>query len=319
MSVLFTFPGQGAQVPGMLHALPDHAGVSATLDEAAEALHDDPLKLDTQQALTSTVAVQLCLLISGVAMARALIAQGGGPDMVAGLSIGAYPAAVVSGALDFADAVHLVARRGKLMEQAFPVGFGMAALIGLDRQHVEALIASAHSAAMPVFLANVNASRQMVISGSDEALRMAMARALECGATKVERLAVNVPSHCELLDQSAQEMRTAFSQTKLSTPGIAYLSTSRARALFEPAQIAIDLAENMARQVNWPDTARLAWERGARLAVEMPPGAVLTNLTAPVFAEGLCISCDSNRLDTLLELIARDHAAGDRHRIPPAA
>jgi len=311
MIVLFTFPGQGAQVPGMLHTLPDHPVVSATLAEATEALHDDPLKLDTQQALTSTVAVQLCLLISGVAMARTLAAQGGAPDMVTGLSIGAYPAAVIAGALDFADAVRMVARRGRLMERAYPAGYGMAAIIGLDRQQVEDLIASVHTAAMPVYLANVNASRQMVVSGSDAALRSVMTRALDGGATKVDRLAVSVPSHCELFDQAAQDMRLAFSQTRMSAPKAVYLSASRARAMFDPALIAIDLAENMARQVNWPDTARLAWERGARLAVEMPPGAVLTNLTAPVFAEGLCISCNANRLDSLLELIVREHSIGE--------
>jgi malonate decarboxylase epsilon subunit len=312
MSVLFTFPGQGAQVPGMLHMLPDHPAVSATLAEAADALHDDPLKLDTQQALASTVAVQLCLLISGVAMAHTLIARGGAPDMVTGLSIGAYPAAVVAGTLDFADAVRLVARRGQLMERAYPAGYGMAAIIGLDRQQVEELIASIHSAATPVYLANVNASRQMVISGSDAALQTVMARALDSGATKVDRLAVSVPSHCELFDQAAQDMRVAFSQTRMAAPKAVYLSASRARAMFDPALIAIDLAENMARQVNWPDTARLAWERGARLAVEMPPGAVLTNLTAAVFADGLCVSCNANRLDTLLGLIAREHSVGDR-------
>ena len=131
MSVLFTFPGQGAQRPGMLHALPNDAAVAATLAEVAGVLQHDPLLLDTAAALASTRAVQLCLLIAGVAMARSLAAQGALPDMVAGFSIGEYPAAVVAGALDFADAVQLVARRGQLMEESYPSGYGMAAIIGL--------------------------------------------------------------------------------------------------------------------------------------------------------------------------------------------
>ena len=72
MSVLFTFPGQGAQRPGMLHALPDHAETARTLDEASAALGRDVAALDTDAALRSTVAVQLCLLVAGVAMALRL-------------------------------------------------------------------------------------------------------------------------------------------------------------------------------------------------------------------------------------------------------
>ena len=109
MSVLFTFPGQGAQKPGMLHALPDHPETARTLLEATAALGRDVLALDDAAALRSTVAVQLALLVAGVAFARVLAAEGAAPGMVAGLSIGAWPAAVAAGVLDFADAVRLVA------------------------------------------------------------------------------------------------------------------------------------------------------------------------------------------------------------------
>jgi malonate decarboxylase epsilon subunit len=79
--------------------------------------------------------------------------------------------------------------------------------------------------------------------------------------------------------------------------------------LYEPARIADDLANNMARQVHWADTARLAWERGARLAVEMPSGSVLTGLTAPVFTEGHAIACENTAIETVLALIKREATA----------
>lgn len=125
MSSLFAFPGQGAQQPGMLQALPVAPEVRACLDEAAEVLGQDLARLDSAEALRSTRAVQLCLLIAGVASARLLLARSPVPDYVAGLSIGAYPAAVVAGALDFADALRLVALRGELMQRAYPQGYGM--------------------------------------------------------------------------------------------------------------------------------------------------------------------------------------------------
>ncbi|HTD04101.1 malonate decarboxylase subunit epsilon [Undibacterium sp.] len=306
--ILFTFPGQGAQRPGMLHSLPDHPAVTRTLEETLDALHDDPLNLDTSKALESTIAVQLCLLVAGVAMGRFFVAHNVGPHMVAGLSIGAYPAAVIAGVLEYPDAVRLVALRGQLMESAYPCGYGMAAIVGLDRYQLEPLIAHVHTPAAPVYLANLNASRQLVIAGADEAMGLVMRLALGQGATKAERLAVGVPSHCELFDAAAVEMRTAFLEVAVRRPNLAYLSSSIARALFEPESIADDLANNMARQVHWFETARLAWERGARLALEMPSGSVLTNLTAPVFTDGQTVCCDNNRIDTLLALLSREQA-----------
>lgn len=305
MSVLFTFPGQGAQRPGMLHRLPDHAEVARTLDEARAVLGIDPLQLDTVDALASSQAVQLCLLIAGVAMARRLAASGAEPDMVAGLSIGAYPAAAVAGALDFQDAVSLVAQRGKLMDEAYPHGYGMAAIVGLMQQQLEALIAQVHTRSKPVYLANLNAEQQFVIAGADDALQAVMELALAHGASKAERLAVSVPSHCELFNEAAASMRTAFYHIEVRRPRIAFLSSSAARLLSDPRRITEDLAGNMARQVHWADTARLAWERGARLAVEMPSGAVLTNLTASVFREGHAVCCENTPIDTILTLITR--------------
>jgi malonate decarboxylase epsilon subunit len=309
VSVLFTFPGQGAQKAGMLHALPAHPETGRTLRETAAVLGRDPLELDNAAALASTVAVQLCLLAAGVAMARVLEAQGAGPDMVAGLSIGAYPAAVVAGTLDYPDAVALVARRAALMEQGYPRGYGMSAVSGLDQGQLAPLIAQVHAAASPVYLANLNAPRQLVIAGADGALQRVAALALAAGATRAERLAVSVPSHCELLATQAQAMRIAFDGVALRGPLRTYISGSSARVLFGPERIRDDLAGNMARQVHWYDTARHAWERGARLAVEMPSGAVLTGLTAPVFETGLALSCDNTRIDTVVALIRRERGS----------
>ena len=124
------FPGQGAQQPGMLQRLPRE-----TLVEASDVLGEDVLLLDSAEALRTTRAVQLCLLIAGTAASRQLLQHGLTADYVAGLSIGAYPAAVVAGALSFSDALHLVSLRGELMQQAYPQGFGMTAIIGLRSGH----------------------------------------------------------------------------------------------------------------------------------------------------------------------------------------
>ncbi|OPA82666.1 malonate decarboxylase subunit epsilon [Pseudomonas fluorescens] len=299
MSSLLVFPGQGAQRPGMLQSLP-----AEVLDEASQALGEDARALDGAKALESTRAVQLCLLIAGVAHARLLQHT---PDYVAGLSIGAYPAAVIAGALDFADAVRLVSLRGELMQQAYPQGYGMMAIIGPQLATVEALLADIHSPDTPVYLANINADNQTVIAGSDAAIALVARRIHGNGVAK--RLAVSVPSHCALLEQPARTLAQAF--VPLTTPRITYLSSTRARPIQNPEQLRDDLAFNMCRVVDWRGTVQSAVERGVRLQIELPPGTVLTGLSRRVFEQGTVIACEGARLDTLQALLQEEER---RHR-----
>ena len=306
MKVAFLFPGQGAQEPGMLHALPDHPAVAATLAEASAVLGERLLDLDSEPALAGNRNVQICLLVAGVACARFLAAQDCAPDLLLGLSIGAFPAAVAAGALDFSDALRMVDLRGRLMAEAFPAGFGMVAIQGLDRYRVEALVQSVHRPERPVYLANLNSADQMVISGADAALAEVAELALAHHARKTKRLAVGVPSHCPLFQPAAEVLRAALEAVPMRRPERTYLSASAARALFDPARIKDDLAGNMARQVHWHDAATLAFERGMRLAVEMRPGAVLTPLTVSVMGgEGEAVALQNVRIDTILALARR--------------
>lgn len=306
MSVLFTFPGQGSQRAGMLHALPDHPETRRALEQAADILQRDPLQLDTPTALAASQPVQLCLLIAGVTMTRVFAAHGAHADMVAGLSIGAYPAAVAAGCLSYEDALRLVALRGRIMDDRYPQGYGMTAIIGLEHIQLAPLIARVHTDGTPVYLANLNARRQLVVAGTEEGMRAVAQLAIAAGASKAERLAVRVPSHCPLFDEEAIVMQQAFVDIELRRPHLTYLSGSAARVLHDPAQIADDLACNLARQIHWDDTVQLAWERGARLAVEMPSNVVLTRLAQAIFVEGHAVACEGNQLETLLTRIARE-------------
>jgi len=303
MSSLFVFPGQGAQQEGMLQRLPE--GTGQLLEEASDAIGQPVLALDSQRALQSTRAVQLCLLLSGVAWARWLLQRSPAPGYVAGLSIGAYPAAVVAGALGFADAVRLVALRGDLMQRAYPQGYGMTALSGLDLASVERLLGEVGG---EVYVANLNSENQIVIAGSDSAMAAVAAKARSLGQGVARRLAVSVPSHCPLLDAPAAELASAFSEVELQRPRITYLSGSSARPIFDPQRLRDDLAGNMARVVDWRATLRNAYERGVRLHLEMPPGSVLSGLARPVFEQGRVVAVDGTRWDSLDALLRQEVA-----------
>jgi len=296
MKILFTFPGQGTQHPGMLQNLP-----GTELAQAREVLGASEVDaLDSPAALQHTRAVQLALLIAGVAWARELARRGVAADIVSGLSIGAYPAAVISGALDFADALKLVALRGDLMEQAYPQGYGLTAIMGLTLSQVETLMEGTGT-----YIANLNAETQIVIAGADDGMAEVATRALAKGANKARRLTVSVPSHCELLAVPAQKLVEAFSRVTLSRPRCAYLSGSTGRVLWQPEKIADDLAMNMARTVRWQEAVIAANEREARLAIEMPPGGVLTCLTRQAAWEGESVSLERSGIDVAVHLARR--------------
>jgi len=215
---------------------------------------------------------------------------------------------VVAGSLEFADAVRLVALRGELMQRAYPAGYGMTAILGLDQGSVECLLAEAEG---PVYLANINAETQLVIAGSHAAMAKVAERAGALGAGAVKRLAMSVPSHCALLDEPARELAAAFAKVALHVPQARYLSGSSARLIRDPEALRDDLAHNMSRVVDWQATLVTAYERGVRLHLELPPGSVLTGLARRVFEPGQAIAFTGARLDTL-DAMLRQEVSRDR-------
>jgi malonate decarboxylase epsilon subunit len=310
MSILFTYPGQGAQRAGMLHALPPMEAARHTLEQASDTLGRDVLKLDSEAALASSVAVQIALLVAGVAMSRCLVDLAGPPDAVAGLSIGAYPAAVIAGVVDFADALRLVERRAQLMEAAYPSGYGMTAILGLDLSALKAIVAEIHTQDSPVYIANVNAPTQLVIAGATDAMARVAALAQARGAHGVKPIAISVPSHCPLLDAPAAALASELAAVPMKAPKLLLFSASLGREMRDPARIADDLAHNMARPVLWHETTTLARERGMTLSIEMPPGNVLTKLATAAQPDALSVAASDNRIDTLAVLMKRERERG---------
>jgi malonate decarboxylase epsilon subunit len=290
MTTAFLFPGQGAQREGLLHHLPEHDEVTRTIEEASDVLGVSIAALDNLEALQSTAAVQPALLIAGVATARVLMAENVHPAAVAGMSIGAFGAAVTCGTLSFADALRLVRLRGKLMQKAFPSGYGLAAIEGLDEVHVEGIMERIRTAECPVYVSNINAPQQIVVAGSDRALDAATAQARQQGARRAERLAVSVPSHCPLLQPVADRLLQLMAGLALRPPSIPYVSNRGARPLYDAEAMRQDLATGVAHPVRWYDTLEVMRELGANLFIEMAPGHVSTHLVAELFPDVRAVS-----------------------------
>lgn len=306
MSVAFLFPGQGSQQENMLHELPKHPMVTKTIEEASLELGRDVLLLDTKESLLSTVSVQLCLLIYGVAIARVLKSEGAVPNMVAGHSVGSFAAAVVSGALDFKDALLLVELRGKLMENSYPKGYGMGVILGLDEVRISLLLDKINKSNSPVFIANLNAQDQITIAGSISAIEEVFKLALSMGAHKAKILKVSVPSHCELLKNVSNEIEAKMISIKLKSPKILFVGNCKARVLRKAEEIGQDLSKGVANPVRWYEATISMFERGARLFVELGSGETLTNMAKKAFPDARCISALSSGIESTCILVKRE-------------
>ena len=300
------FPGQGAQTEGFLHRLPQHRAVHGTLEEASQVLGADVLTLDTPDTLRSTVAVQIGLMVAGVAITRALADEQLTPQISAGLSVGSYAAAVSCGAVRFGDALKLVRRRAELMETAYPSGYGLASISGLAEHQVEALAAQhADEERQRVYIGNVNAPRQIVMAGANAALDRFIERALAAGARKATRLAVSVPSHCELLAQASDELVAYAKEVPFLAPQSTYVGNRGGRPLYTADAIRDDLATNMRYTVRWFDALTVMQEMGARVLIEAPPGQVLTDIARENFPETTALAASTFSFDRLVATARR--------------
>jgi malonate decarboxylase epsilon subunit len=285
----------------MLHRLPDHPAVHQTLEEVSAELGYDVRTLDSPEAVRSTVPVQLALLTAGVATARALELEGVIPEAVAGLSVGAFGAAIHAQVLTLADGVLLVKQRAELMEQHSPKGYGLTAIVGLKEDQVTALIMEANTPDDPVYHGNVNSADQIVISGSTIGMRKVANAALQAGARKVERLDVAVLSHSPLLQPVADTLARTLQNIPLRSPRMLYIGNVTARALRNPEDIAADLANNIAHGVRWYESMIVLQELGCTLFIETPPGHVLTNLAKQSVSDAKCIALEDTSLSYVVQ------------------
>jgi malonate decarboxylase epsilon subunit len=301
MNTGLLFPGQGSQKAGMLDDLVQHPAADESLREMSETLGFDIRANMSEKALQSTVAVQLALLAAGVATARALIESGLQPIAVAGLSVGAFSAAVAAEAISLTDASQLVRSRATQMEEMYPAGYGLAAIVGLNEAQVTRLVNSVPEANV-VFVGNINAPRQIVIAGHIQTMNQVLEKALRSGATKAELLPVTVPSHCPLLQPVADSLRQQLQSVSVRDPKIVYISNVNARAVRTAAGVAKDLADNIAHGVRWHDMTTVAQELGCELLLETPPGHVLSDLVEENLSNVPARPITPKNFDALLRL-----------------
>lgn len=283
MSFAVVFPGQGSQGVGMLAELLDgSAEARAVLDEAGAAIDMDLHALFAQgpaERLNATENTQPALLAADLAVWAAFCAATPlRPDVVAGHSLGEYPALVAAGAIGLADGARLARLRGEEMRDAAPDGTGaMAAVIGLDDAAVTALCAD-QAEGQVLEAVNFNAPGQVVIAGHAEAVERAIGAARPAGARLATRLPVSVPAHSSLMRPAADALAAALADIDIQPPEIPVVHNVTADTTDNPEQIRAWLIEQLHQPVQWVASVQAMATRGVSTQLECGPGKVLCGL-----------------------------------------
>jgi len=220
-----------------------------------------------------------------IAASRVLVSRGITPALVAGHSLGEYSANVAAGTFGFGDAVGIVRRRGRYMQEAVPVGQGaMAAILGLDAALVQQACDEAAQGEV-VSPANINSREQVVIAGASGAVQRASERAKGLGARRAIPLTVSAPFHCALMKPAADRLAPELRALAVQAPRVPIVANVDAEPKRDPAAAIEALVRQVSAPVLWEAVVHRLASEGVTTYVEVGPGRVLSGLVKKIHKE----------------------------------
>ena len=285
MKTAFLFPGQGAQKCGMGESFAKYDEAAKKVYENASRLLDldmEKLVFTENKKLDMTEYTQAAMVTTGIAMLKVIEKTALKADVCAGLSLGEYEALYLVGAISEEDAIVLARHRGKLMQEAVPLGVGtMAAVLNLDAAVIEDCLKDIEN----VWIANYNCPGQIVISGTVEAVEKAGEKLKEAGAKRVLPLNVSGPFHSGLLKPAGDRLYEYLKNVEIKKPTIPYVANYTAEFVYDYKDIKELLRKQVFGSVRFEQSIRNMLKEGVDTFIEIGPGKVLSGFVKKIDKE----------------------------------
>lgn len=300
----FIFPGQGAQYCGMgkdFYEQYEAAREVYQLAEKATGLDVAALCFEEDERLHITEYTQIAMLATEVAILKVLEQKGLKADCCAGLSLGEYGALAAARVMESEDLFRLIRCRGIYMQEAYPTGGAMTAVLGLDADTIREVCQATEGI---VSIANDNCPGQIVITGQEQAVEAAAEKLREAGAKRCVPLKVSGPFHSALLTGAGEKLAEKLAEVTVQDPVIPYLCNVEAAPVTDKSRVKELLAKQVCGTVRWRETMERMLADGVDTFVEVGPGKTLAGFLRKINREATVYNVekveDLEKLDGML-------------------